>query len=294
MGGTASSTPSSDSSRARSAASPGPRRRRRRGRCAGRRMRPSVEHEDPVGEHDRLVDVVGDEQDRRAVARAQVAQQGVHPDAGERVERAERLVEQQQLGVADQRPGQRDALLLAAGQLARPGRSRPARPTSASAARPRRRASRPRRPRVTLSRPAATAAAGGPGRRRRAPAARRRRPCRRRRGRARRAPAAACSCRSRCAPSSATNSPGRELEVESVEDRPRRRTAGRRRRGRPRAAVRAPRVRRHDSALLSMTRTSASDTRPSSRVEDEADDDDVGLQEVLRDHHQCSRCRWWR
>ncbi len=40
---------------------------------------------------------------------------------GERVQRRERLVEQQQFRLADQRPGQRGALGLAAGQGQRPG-----------------------------------------------------------------------------------------------------------------------------------------------------------------------------
>ena len=42
---------------------------------------------------------------------------GGHPQAG--VEGGERLVEQHELGLAGQRPGQRDALLLAAGELVR-------------------------------------------------------------------------------------------------------------------------------------------------------------------------------
>ncbi len=42
-----------------------------------------------------------------------------HPDAQERVERRERLVEQQDLRVGDQRAGQRHALLLAARELGR-------------------------------------------------------------------------------------------------------------------------------------------------------------------------------
>ena len=62
--------------------------------------------------------------------------EAVHLDAGQGVERAERLVEQQQLGLADQGAGQRDPLRLAAGQRAaarrRPSRSRP---TSARAPR---------------------------------------------------------------------------------------------------------------------------------------------------------------
>ena len=81
----------------------------------------AVEHDHPVGQHDGLVDVVGDQQHGRPVPLAQLAEQRVHPDPGQRVEGAERLVGQQQLGVADQRAGQRGALLLAAGQLVGPG-----------------------------------------------------------------------------------------------------------------------------------------------------------------------------
>ncbi len=43
----------------------------------------------------------------------------LHLAAQLEVERAERLVEQQHLGVVDQRAGERDALLLAAGELGR-------------------------------------------------------------------------------------------------------------------------------------------------------------------------------
>ena len=60
----------------------------------------------------------------------------VGPDAGPqvRVERRERLVQQHELGLDGQRPGQRDALLLAAGQLMRVALAQPgqARPTSSS------------------------------------------------------------------------------------------------------------------------------------------------------------------
>ena len=80
-----------------------------------------VEHDDPVGQDDRLVDVVGDEQDGRLVHLAELAQQRVHPDPGQRVEGAERLVGEQELGVADERAGQRRALLLTAGELVGPG-----------------------------------------------------------------------------------------------------------------------------------------------------------------------------
>ena len=78
------------------------------------------EDDDPVGERDRLVDVVGDEHDGRAVPLVQLLQQPVHADAGQGVEGAERLVEQQQLRLAHEGPGQGDALGLAARQRARP------------------------------------------------------------------------------------------------------------------------------------------------------------------------------
>ena len=47
--------------------------------------------------------------------------QAVHGDPGQRVERAERLVQQEQAGLADQGPGQRRPLGLATGQRQRPG-----------------------------------------------------------------------------------------------------------------------------------------------------------------------------
>ena len=52
----------------------------------------------------------------------QPAQEQVHADAGQGVERAERLVGQQQLRPPDQGPGQGDSLLFAARQFVRPGR----------------------------------------------------------------------------------------------------------------------------------------------------------------------------
>ena len=53
--------------------------------------------------------------------RPQLDDQLVHLDPGQRVEGAERLVEQQQVGLADQGAGQRDPLGLTAGQRQRPG-----------------------------------------------------------------------------------------------------------------------------------------------------------------------------
>ena len=183
---------------------------------------PAVEHQHAVGEHDRLVDVVGDQQHRRPVPVAQAAEQRVHPDAGQRVERAERLVGEQQFGFAHQGSGQRDALLLAAGQLVRP------RPLASGETRPRRGCRGrvpPRRarssPRMTLS---STRCQGSSreswnttdDRSGHVDAAR----CPPRRRRDRPARAAACSCPSRCCPSSATNSPARDLEVQAVQDGP--------------------------------------------------------------------------
>ena len=50
------------------------------------------------------------------VARAELGHEAVHPDARQRVERAERLVEQQQRGLAHECARQRGALGLAAGE----------------------------------------------------------------------------------------------------------------------------------------------------------------------------------
>ncbi len=77
-----------------------------------------VHHADPVGDGERLLLVVGDEQRGRADLELDppdlVAQLGAHLG----VERRERLVEQQHRRLDRQRPGQRDALLLATRELA--------------------------------------------------------------------------------------------------------------------------------------------------------------------------------
>ena len=65
----------------------------------------------------RLLNAVSDEDDGLAVLRPYPQQFQVHLLAGQRVERAERLVHQDQLGVVDQGAGDRRALLHAAGQL---------------------------------------------------------------------------------------------------------------------------------------------------------------------------------
>ena len=72
---------------------------------------------DAVGQRQRLFLVVGHEDEGDADGALDLAQLDLHLLAQLLVERAQRLVQQQHLGLADQRAGQRDALALAAGQL---------------------------------------------------------------------------------------------------------------------------------------------------------------------------------
>src|SRR3954454_4832649 len=74
---------------------------------------------DALPQEDRLVDVVGDEEDRRAGALPDPEQPLLEQLAGLRVEGAERLVHEQHLRLDRQAPRDRDPLLHAAGQLAR-------------------------------------------------------------------------------------------------------------------------------------------------------------------------------
>ena len=73
---------------------------------------------DPVGQGDRLVDAVGDEDDRLAGGRDDLGQLLLHDLAGHRVDRGEGLVHQQQAGLGDERAGEADALAHATGELA--------------------------------------------------------------------------------------------------------------------------------------------------------------------------------
>lgn len=70
-----------------------------------------VQDDDPVGERDRLVHIVRDQQHGGTVPFVQAGQQGVHTGPGECVERAERLVREEQFGLAYQGAGERDPLL---------------------------------------------------------------------------------------------------------------------------------------------------------------------------------------
>ena len=81
--------------------------------------RPGGHDDDPGRQEDRLGDAVGHEHDGRPGPSPDAHQLGVHPLAGHLVERAERLVHQQQLRIERQRAGDRDALLHAARQLPR-------------------------------------------------------------------------------------------------------------------------------------------------------------------------------
>ena len=76
-----------------------------------------VHHRDVIGQHQRLRLVVRDVDERRAEVRLQLLQLDLHVLAQLEVERAERLVEQQQRGLEHEAARDRDALLLPAGEL---------------------------------------------------------------------------------------------------------------------------------------------------------------------------------
>ena len=73
----------------------------------------------PVAHLDRLVDVVGDEQDRLADLRLEAQELVLQALAVDRVDRAERLVHQHQRRIGRERARDADALALAARQLRR-------------------------------------------------------------------------------------------------------------------------------------------------------------------------------
>ena len=76
-----------------------------------------VEDRDAVGHRQGLVLVVRDEDERDADLALDLLELHLHLLAQLEVERAERLVEEQDLGAVDEGAGERDALALAAGQL---------------------------------------------------------------------------------------------------------------------------------------------------------------------------------
>ena len=75
---------------------------------------PVDDHADAVGERGRVAEVVGHDDRREPQLGEQVLEVGAHARARVRVERRQRLVEQQDAGVARERAGERDALALAA------------------------------------------------------------------------------------------------------------------------------------------------------------------------------------
>ena len=93
------------------------------------RGRPAAHDQDAVGQLDRLVDVVGDEEDRLAFGFPDPDEVGPHLEPGDVVEGAERLVHVEDLGVRRQGSGDFDALPHAAGEFAGVGPSKPVRPT---------------------------------------------------------------------------------------------------------------------------------------------------------------------
>ena len=136
--------------------------------------RPSPHHGDAVADLRRDAQIVGDEQHREAQPAADVGEQLQHLRLHRDVERRDRLVGDQQLGLHRQRAGDADALALAARELVRVavraprGRARPA-PSARAPARSRLGARRPWfiGPRRSRRRPsgAGRARGRGPGRR---------------------------------------------------------------------------------------------------------------------------------
>ena len=82
-------------------------------------MRPCVHHRDPVGDVERLLLIVGDQHGGHVDLVVQAAQPGAQIGAHLGVERAEGLVEQQDLRIDGERARQRHALALPTGQLRR-------------------------------------------------------------------------------------------------------------------------------------------------------------------------------
>ena len=74
---------------------------------------------DPVAEAHRLAHVVGDEDHREAGLAPEPLELVVQHVAGHGVERAERLVHEEDVGLLRERAGERDALAHAAGELVR-------------------------------------------------------------------------------------------------------------------------------------------------------------------------------
>ena len=92
------------------------------GRCAALEDPAVDDHADPVGERGGVLEVVGDEDGRQRELAEQLVQLDPHRRLRVGVERRQRLVEQEHAGLERERARERDALALAAGQLADAGR----------------------------------------------------------------------------------------------------------------------------------------------------------------------------
>ena len=97
-------------------------RGRRRAQLGDEPRRAGRQHRDAVAEVERLLDVVGDEHHRARLGGERGCEPLLHLAARDRVEAAERLVEQQHGLAGEQRPQEGDALAHPAGELARPRR----------------------------------------------------------------------------------------------------------------------------------------------------------------------------
>ena len=82
------------------------------------RVRRLAQHQDALAQEDRLLDVVGHDDGRQPGLLAQLHRQPLQVLAGQRVQRGERLVHQQQVGLLQQAAGDGRALALAAADLA--------------------------------------------------------------------------------------------------------------------------------------------------------------------------------
>src|SRR5215207_8543604 len=80
--------------------------------------RPRSEYDDAVRQQDRFADVMGHEDDGLAGLHPELLDQEVHFVTGERIERAERLIHQDDLGIEREAAYDAGALLHAAGELA--------------------------------------------------------------------------------------------------------------------------------------------------------------------------------
>ena len=83
--------------------------------------RPRRQHRHAVGEQDRLLHVVGHQQHRARLGGERVRQPLLHRCPRDRVERPERLVEEQHRAAGEERAQERHALAHPAGQLGRAG-----------------------------------------------------------------------------------------------------------------------------------------------------------------------------